>query len=143
MIHGNVIYDRLYRVDTLLDWIVTILPFAGSLYLAVKPPKRVRWWAIICFGLAVSILTFLQLHGSHKSHERELLETTARLDQANAKLGETSQNLAKLSALLDQYVNTHNADEAKMLRDAVRKALQQAQQTAIPQPPSNVTAVPN
>lgn len=119
-------------MDSLLDWVVVILPFAAGLYLAVKPPKRVRW-GLIALGLAVSVLTFVQQDRSRKTHEGELLQTTTQLEQ-------TSKNLEKLSTLFDQYMNSRNTEEAKILGEAVKKALQQAQQTARPASPYGLTA---
>jgi uncharacterized protein HemX len=122
---------------SLLEWIVVILPFAAFLYLAVKPPKRVQWWALIAFGLAVSILTLVQQDRSRKNHERELLGMTTRLT-------ETSQNLNKLSTLLDRYVASRSSeDEAKKLGDPVKQALQQAQRSVNPpHAPTGLTATP-
>ena len=120
-------------MDTLLDWIVSILPFAGGVYLTVKPTKHIGW-RLIAFGLAVSILTFVQLDRSRKSHEKELHDTTSQLEQ-------TSQSLGKLSTLLDQYMASRNSgEEAKVLGAAVKQALQESQKAAKPNIPSSVTA---
>ena len=110
-------------MDKILDWLAVILPFAGSIYLALKPPKRWQW-GLVAFGLAVSILIFIQQDRSRKNHESELLTTTTRLEQ-------TSEHLGKLSSLLDQYMATSNPDEeAKRLGAAVKQALEQAQRAA-------------
>jgi len=122
-------------LDKMLDWIVVILPFAGSVYLTVRPPERWQF-GLIAFGLTVSVLTYIQQDRSSKNHEQELLETTTRLEQ-------TSQKLGQLSSLLDQYIASRSPEqEAKTLTAAVQQAMQQAQKSAspkVPAPPTGLT----
>lgn len=74
--------------DTILDWVVVVLPtllgILGTL-VSLKAPREAalrKWrYAFIVLGLAISALTFWQQSRSRDSHAAEVRELRKHLDK--------------------------------------------------------------
>ena len=135
------------RFGKLIELLAVVLPFVGSIYLAVRPPKR---WSmgVIVFGLVTSVFIYVQIDRSDKAREAELRASEDRLEQTN-------EALKSLTALVHGDLAARGSD-ASSLADAVRAALKQIQsnpgpqksspastaQTQVPSPPSQVPQAP-
>jgi hypothetical protein len=94
-------------LDTFLDWSVVFLPTVVSVvgvWISVRPPEssqQLQWrWALIGFGILVSILTFWQQNRTRESQLRTQTRLQETLDKTRLELQDSRTDAGKDRAFL-------------------------------------------